>query len=173
MTKCRHCGNSVKSKRYCSLKCVVLGHITISESGCWEWNGQLYPKGYGKACVGDANTKPKYLQAHRLSYKVFNGPLIDGLVVRHRCHNRKCVNPDHLIQGTQKENIQDSIDIGTCRLGTGRNRPGELSITAKLTEKDVKSIRSDKRTNVALGAEYGVKPETISAIRLRKTWRHI
>ena len=35
-----------------------------------------------------------------------------GSVVRHRCDNEACINPDHLIVGTQKENIADCIRKG-------------------------------------------------------------
>lgn len=28
-------------------------------------------------------------------------------VVRHRCHNRRCINPDHLIIGDRRDNLRD------------------------------------------------------------------
>lgn len=31
-------------------------------------------------------------------------------VVRHACHNRRCINPLHLTHGTQSENLNDSRD---------------------------------------------------------------
>ncbi|SDW62951.1 HNH endonuclease [Litoreibacter albidus] len=34
-----------------------------------------------------------------------------GEVVRHRCNNRRCINPDHLVAGTQLENIEDDRDF--------------------------------------------------------------
>jgi len=36
----------------------------------------------------------------------------NGSIVRHTCDNGHCVNPDHLIVGTQKENIDDCIRRG-------------------------------------------------------------
>jgi hypothetical protein len=30
-------------------------------------------------------------------------------VVRHLCHNRQCINPDHLCDGSQQQNIRDEI----------------------------------------------------------------
>ena len=34
---------------------------------------------------------------------------LDGLVVRHTCDNPRCINPEHLLIGTQMDNIQDML----------------------------------------------------------------
>lgn len=31
-----------------------------------------------------------------------------NLVTRHRCHNKKCINREHLIKGTHSDNIRDN-----------------------------------------------------------------
>jgi hypothetical protein len=40
-----------------------------------------------------------------------------SLIVRHRCDNPRCVNPDHLQLGTQKENMMDMHVRGRFRGG--------------------------------------------------------
>lgn len=69
-------------------------------SGCWEWQSNRDMQGYGRFCFNGEKWR-----AHRMSYKIFKGELIEGLVIDHLCRNKRCVNPDHLEQVTNKENI--------------------------------------------------------------------
>jgi len=68
--------------------------------GCWLWNSTPSTKGYGMYWVDG-----KYALAHRYSYQKFVGDIKDGYQIDHLCRVRKCVNPEHLQQVTQKENI--------------------------------------------------------------------
>lgn len=70
----------------------------ITESGCWEWTGKTLKTGYATTSLtrdGIPNRGGKYRLVHRIAYEVWKGP-VDGLVVHHKCHNRRCFNPDHL-----------------------------------------------------------------------------
>lgn len=47
-------------------------------------------------------------RAYRFVYCVSNRVALDRhQVVRHRCHNRRCVNPAHLIIGDRRDNLED------------------------------------------------------------------
>ena len=51
----------------------------------------------------------KQVYAYQLIYWAGNALIpSDDDVVRHKCHNRRCINPVHLTHGTQLENINDT-----------------------------------------------------------------
>lgn len=51
-------------------------------------------------------------QAHRLSYEIFIGSLIQGLEICHNCDRKGCINPWHLFQGTHGDNMKDMRNKG-------------------------------------------------------------
>ena len=77
----------------------------INFPGCWEWMGLKSKAGYGKM-KGKTNLGDESL-VHRLSYYIHKGDLIKGKVIAHSCDNRNCVNPEHLLQWSQKDNVRD------------------------------------------------------------------
>lgn len=94
---------------------------------CWEWKRSRLPRGYGRF---RQPTGHEY--AHRVAWRLTNGPIPDGMVVRHYvCDNPPCCNPAHLRLGTQGDNNDDSVSRG--RWGyrgmpgnqNARKKPGE------------------------------------------------
>lgn len=73
-------------------------------TGCWEWVGYVGTDGYGSEPASYWHKQYKAHRAHVLSYKIHNGQVKKGLCVAHLCHNKKCVNPKHLIVATYTEN---------------------------------------------------------------------
>ena len=58
-----------------------------------------------------AKFRGRQVDAYRLVYCVLNRAVVsEDVVVRHRCHNRLCMNPDHLIEGTRADNKRDDWD---------------------------------------------------------------
>lgn len=75
-----------------------------SEDGCWPWLLKPDPQGYGQINIGDK----KVMRAHRVSYLLNVGEIPEGdWVVMHKCDNRICVRPDHLVLGSRADNLAD------------------------------------------------------------------
>lgn len=109
----------------------------------------------------------KYQKLSRYLYAKKYGNIPKGKVIRHTCDNRWCVNIDHLIIGTQKQNIQDAVE-------RKRMAQGEKHYCAKLTVVQVKEIKNTPSLSIGqLGNKYNVSPTTIYDIRRGKTWKSV
>jgi len=76
------------------------------ETDCWIWNLMGGPKGHGRV---------SYLGKLRTAYHVYwehaNGRSVrKGYLLHHKCHNPRCVNPDHLEEMTMKEHKRHHPD---------------------------------------------------------------
>lgn len=95
-----------------TLKDRLIEKIKINpENGCWEWQAAMMQSGYGKISI----RRSVHTGAHRASYTVFNGEIPDGMVICHKCDNKKCINPDHLFIGTYLDNSKDAQSKGRVR----------------------------------------------------------
>lgn len=141
---------------------------TVTDSGCWEWNGRRTAIG-GYGCV---YFRRRTVLAHRLAYQAWVGIIPAGQQIRHReCDNPPCVNPAHLLPGTQVENMRDMEERGRAV----RSR-GCANGNSKLSEGDVveiRKLRSDGLYFHVIADIYGVSPSLIRQIVSRQLWRHV
>lgn len=126
--------------------------------------------GYG--CVKVNGRVEKY---HRAVYcQANNVPIttITGLVVRHTCDNPRCINPQHLVAGSQADNMHDMKS-------RKRSTYGERHAMHKLTAEQVHSIRTRYRAycrvngGAALAEEFGVSQSQVSLIIRGSRWEWV
>lgn len=139
----------------------------ITPTNCWEWTGSN--NGNGKDKRGMAFINGKSIQVHALSAAIFLGHSKNSREnILHICDNPICFNPDHLIIGTQKENVLDSFDKGR-RI----KRQGELNGRSKLKEQDVKKIielRKSGLTYSVIAKDFNITISTAHRICTRGGW---
>ena len=91
-------------------------YIVDPETGCWIYQQHIGKWGYGiKRCP----RRKRQTAAHIVYWEAVNGPVPEGMVLDHECHNRdltcpggrtdcmhrRCVNPDHVRAVTEQVNI--------------------------------------------------------------------
>jgi hypothetical protein len=78
--------------------------------GCWLWTGGANEHGYGRFQIGRSRDEASVELAHRYSWRLATAlDIPPGLCVLHLCDNPPCVNPDHLVLGTQAANVFDMV----------------------------------------------------------------
>lgn len=137
-------------------------------SGCWLWHGAITGSGYG---AFQAESR-RLVGAHRHAYELCHGPIPTGMVVRHKCDVRACVNPDHLETGTHADNIRDRDERGRHWAPQGEDNGRSKLTAAQVLEIRAKYAFGD-RTQQDLADEYGVSNQLVSCIVRGKWWRHL
>ncbi len=113
-----------------------------------------------------------YAKNTRYVYKVVYSLFVrkigmsDGIVIRHKCDNKLCVNPDHLLEGTHQDNVADRVSRNRSAIGEGNGR-------SKLTNEDVLYIKNSLERQYILAKQFGVDKKTINNIRNNVNWKHI
>lgn len=123
---------------------------------CWLWRAGVTRDGYGLVSMGrlaDGRSVNDY--AHRISYRLLVGPIPDGAVLRHTCDVPRCVNPRHLIPGTQADNLKDARDRG--RLVSTNERPGAWVIAPELRRRLIaEALAGPRGTITRLAREHHI-----------------
>jgi hypothetical protein len=133
----------------------LFGHrVYRTESGCLEYTGCRDRFGYGRMSFRGRSGQ----LSHRVSSLVSLGELERGAVVLHACDNPSCVNPDHLLVGSQADNMRDA--------GKKARLPhGLRHWDCRISDADVLIIQSSPIRNRDLAAKHGVSADYIRKIK--------
>jgi len=166
MPYCKQCLNEFSGNnklKFCSLIC-TLDHRSVD--GC---NGCINFTGVPAREYGSVRFRGREIRANRAMWEHHNGPIPKGLVVRHKCDNKRCCNIEHLELGTPNDNVQDAVT-------RGRHAKGTSMASAKLTENDIKPIRELIAKNIPpriIGLQFGVSRAAIRHIKDGTSWKHV
>lgn len=129
---------------------------TMIQEECKLWQGSKTKQGYGQLSLGD-----KHWKAHILVYTLTKGAVQKGLAVRHTCDTPSCINPDHLLLGTYKENEADKWSKGR---GARHNAP--IKITDTQIQEILTLLKIYPQRKVA--RMYGVSQAYVSMLNTKK-----
>jgi hypothetical protein len=133
---------------------------------CWIWNGSKN----GEKTYGLFIHNGKRYLAHRLALKLSLGRNLKKPMALHTCNNPICVNPNHLYEGTAKDNIDDCVRAGRWNGFGSKHRQ-------KLTWEIAKWIRANYQKRVPgrsitdIAKKFGVYTNAVQNIIHNKAWK--
>lgn len=118
--------------------------VLLNEHGCWIWQGSTDQNGYGR--YGPA-------LVYGIVWRKSGRTIPQGHVLRHQCPNKACVNPDHIVTGTHKENMEDA------------SRDGVMTGPRRVTPEQVEQVKILLKAGIKkklVAESIGVSPQWIS-----------
>lgn len=156
-------GNYITQSDVDKIECKI---IKINKN-CWNYNQCMNQGGYYQT-----HFHYKTVLIHRMIYQL-NHPTenIKNKVIRHVCDNTECVNYQHLVSGSNDDNMRDMVERERQCKGSNMN-------TARLTEFEVEQILqeilSDKyKTVMEISKQLNINKNIIYGILKGQTWKHI
>lgn len=132
-----------------------LARTTATSTRCLEWQGYKSADGYARVNIGNkVHTLTRVLWEHA------NGAIPNGMMMRHKCDNPKCVNLEHLELGTQADNQRDKAVRGR-------------SAHQRLTDENVRTIKHAQGLGREIAAQFGVSRGLVSRIKNGKCRHHV
>lgn len=126
-------------------------YTKLSDDECWPWNAYRMKTGHGQITI---NYTVHY--AHKIQYFLVNGSYDSSLIIRHKCDNGWCVNPNHLITGNRTDNANDRVE---------RGRQSRISFTLFDSEIiEIFALREKGLSQTAIAKRFNVKQGFISRI---------
>jgi hypothetical protein len=139
----------------------------INDSGCFVVNS-IKPGNNGYL---DTRIRGKRVSLHRYMYEECFGFIPEGMMVRHKCDNRQCINPEHLELGTHQDNMRDMVERGRSMKGKGSRMSKK-----NLTKEDVMKIKFLLGAGLKQGdiaKKFNIHKESVSFINRGKTWKNV
>lgn len=131
-------------------------------SGCFLFDGSVGPRGHYCTFRASRGGVARNINAHRVALMLVGIEIPAGSVVRHLCNTEICVNADHLVVGTHRENMADMAIAN-------RWRRGELprGVRAQKRGKPYRARYCRARKTISLGT-FDTTEEAAEAVRIAR-----
>lgn len=136
----------------------ILNHSVKRDNGCIEYRGDSNLKHrYGLISI-TVDGKRKSVPAHRALWMAIHNQfdLPGNIIIRHKCDNTRCVNEEHLLGGSHKDNSNDKFERGRnakkYRLHTRQCDVSDDVVRAIRNESDaIKLSHIASKYNISIG----------------------
>lgn len=145
-------------------------------NGCIEWTGVTSNIGYGfigftypEGKLAPSGRKHGMMTTHRLAFMVHHGRAPKKRNVNHTCHNKLCLNPDHLVEGTQSEKLKNMKRDGVYQGGRALGSTGyaynhkQYNYNYKYSEDEIQWVRNANTKDIA--AKYDMTRARAASFR--------
>lgn len=104
----------------------------------------------------------------------------NGIKSDNRLENLEYVTSSENVKHAYRTGLNDAVSVGSSKAMRRKHESGEINYAkgvrhgnAKLTERDVISIRKSNDSSSVIAARYGMNRRSISDIINRINWKHI
>lgn len=152
---------------YTKLLALVKQRVTISPKNEWLYNKGTTRDGYSEIVISGKKYKlHRLLLANKIGKKYEDIEIARHILLDGSKPNKNDVNPDHLFEGSQKDNAQDVTYRKNITLT--ENQVKEIKEKIRITDFSMRgSIKIFDRNTAA---QYGVAQDVISGIRQGRTY---
>jgi hypothetical protein len=136
------------------------GYLT----SCWIWQGKKV-RGYGRRSITEKDAlergkKDASIYAHVFMWEKEHGRKPSEMILHHRCEQRDCVRPDHLLLVTSDDHSKIHH--------TGNHYSKKLTMEKA---NEIRTLREDGCTYETIARMYNVNKSNIAAIIKNRIWK--
>lgn len=136
-----------------------LAYYVITEEGC-----HVRPKQEQRQVYAKIQVNGKSRLAHRVAYENKNGPIPPGKEIHHKCNNKACFNPDHLMAVEPHENKKFAQQDGLMQKPRAKGKENGNTRIGFVTKLNVMDAREKGITYTRIRRNYGVSISTARKI---------
>ena len=140
----------------------IMKRVTKRDDGCWEWIGKSRTGLFNE--YGGTRLSGRMMSTHRAVWILIKKSVPKDLL--HQCPMKLCCNPDHLREGTHRENIMEAITArgkpwGVCK-PAGDDHPAR-KVSLKDEEAINKRYLAGEKQRV-IASKYGITQARVCQI---------
>jgi hypothetical protein len=137
---------------------------TINNNACMIWTTGKDKDGYGQFWVNG-----KGIRSHIFVWTIYNGPILKGLQVLHKCDYPGCINPLHLWIGTNQENVDDKVRKRRQIKGSSHG----MAVFEDEEVFEILKLSNSGMTQQEIADIFGVTQSSINNIITGRCWSHL